>query len=202
MDAVLSPDTSVGTKVAVKVSCCCALARQRTFGPVQHRAGLQVPKLEVFKSSSHCCLQEALQQRYQTLRRSVDPTDEELVFFIENTDFDDSAGNCSYTLRAYLLLGDKGRKSGTTFLYFPWLTAPCLMTQWKACCRKADPGVQRPAAGVQCLWRSMKGTRFKLLLIAYRRLFSKDCPSLRGTSLRQLSINIGELTTMQYVPRC
>ena len=129
MDAVLSPDTSVGTKVAV-VSCCCALARQYTFGPVQHRAGLQVPKLEVLKSSSHRCLQETLQKRYQQLSRSLDPTDEELVFFIENANLDDSAGNGSYNLRTYLLLGDKGRLSGTTsckgFFHFPGLLAHAL----------------------------------------------------------------------------
>lgn len=40
MDAVLSPDTSVGTKV---------------------------PKLELLKSSSHRCLQKTLQKRYQRL---------------------------------------------------------------------------------------------------------------------------------------
>jgi len=107
MDAVLSPDTSAGTKVAVKVGCCCTFARQRTFGPVQHRAGLQVPKLELLTSSSHCCLQEAVQKRYQNLSRSLDPTDEELVFFIENTNADDSACNSSHNLRTYLLLGDK-----------------------------------------------------------------------------------------------
>ncbi len=46
-----------------------------------------------------------------------------------------------------------------------------------------------------CAW-------FKLLLIESQRLFSKDCQSLRGTPLRQLSINIGEFTTMQYVLQC
>ena len=132
MDAVLSPDTSAGTKVAVKVSCCCSLARQRTFGPVQHRAGLQVPKLEILKSSSHRCLQEALQKRYQNLSRSLDPTDEELVSFIENTNFDDSAHQCYYNLRTYLLLGDKGRLSGTTscLIFFTFLACcPCLVAQ-------------------------------------------------------------------------
>ena len=129
MEAMLSPDKSARTKVAAKMSCCCPLARQRTFGPIQHRAGLQVPKLELSNSSSHRCLQEALQKRYQQLSRSLDPTDEELVFFIENANFDDSGGNGSYNLRTYLLLGDKGRLSGTTscsFFHFPGLLAHAL----------------------------------------------------------------------------
>ncbi len=133
MDAVLSPDTSAGTNVTVKVSCCSPLARQRTFGPVRHRAGLQVPKLEILKSFSHRCLQEALQKRYQQLSRSLDPTDEELVTFIENTDFDDSAPHCYHNLRTYLLLGDKGRLSnGTTscLAFFTFLACCfCLMAQ-------------------------------------------------------------------------
>ena len=47
----------------------------------------------------------------------------------------------------------------------------------------------------------MKGVWFKVLLIEYRCLFSKDWQSLRGTPLRQLRIKIGEVTTMQYVLR-
>ena len=38
----------------------------------------------------------------------------------------------------------------------------------------------------------MKGAWFKLLLIVYPRLLSKDCQSLLETPLRQLSIKIGE----------
>ncbi len=182
MDAVLSPDTSVGTKVAVKLSCCCALARQRTFGPVQHRAGLQVPKLEVLKSSSHCCLQEALQKRYQTLRRSVDPTESRTptVMIMLATFRIPSGLTCFWATT--------GGYPVRLFFSLSWLTALCLMTQWKACCRKADPGVQRPAAGAQCLWRSMKGARFSLLLIEYRRLFSKASTLV---SLQQCSMYCG-----------
>ncbi len=47
----------------------------------------------------------------------------------------------------------------------------------------------------------MKGAWFKLLLIVYPRLLSKDCQSLLETPLRQLSIKIGEVTTMQFALR-